>query len=67
MSGKRCIIVGGGDFEPNLLPARETDDLLIAADSGYAALEKIGVKAIVSNFFDVFAQVLHLLTRIIYR
>ena len=30
-------------------------------------LEKIGVKAIVSNFFDVFAQVLHLLTRIIYR
>ena len=44
MSGKRCIIVGGGDFEPNLLPVRGTDDLLIAADSGYAALEKIGVK-----------------------
>lgn len=44
MSGKRCIIVGGGDFEPTLLPKKGADDLLIAADSGYAALEKIGVK-----------------------
>lgn len=44
MSGKRCIIVGGGDFEPNLLPPRGAGDLLIAADSGYAALEKIGVR-----------------------
>ena len=36
MSGKRCIIVGGGDFEPTLLPKKGADDLLIAADSGYA-------------------------------
>ncbi len=43
MSEKRCIIVGGGDFEPSLLPEREEGDLLIAADSGYAALEKMGI------------------------
>ncbi len=43
MSEKRCIIVGGGDFEPGLLPERGADDLLIAADSGYAALEKMGL------------------------
>ncbi len=30
-------------------------------------LEKIGVKAIASNFFNVFAQLLQLLTKIIYR
>ena len=43
MSEKRCIIVGGGDFEPSLLPSKGECDLLIAADSGYAALEKMGV------------------------
>ncbi len=41
-SGKRCIIVGGGDFAPALLPARGEGDLLIAADSGYAALKACG-------------------------
>ena len=44
MSEKRCIIVGGGDFAPELLPEREPGDLLIAADSGYAALEKMGLR-----------------------
>lgn len=43
MYEKRCIIVGGGDFEPSLLPSKGECDLLIAADSGYAALEKKGV------------------------
>lgn len=43
MSDKRCIIVGGGDFDPALLPERRAGELLIAADSGFAALEKIGV------------------------
>ena len=43
MYEKRCIIVGGGDFEPSLLPSKGECDLLIAADSGYAALEKMGV------------------------
>ena len=38
---KICHIVGGGDFAPHLL--RVTDgDLLIAADSGYAALCRAG-------------------------
>ncbi len=44
MSEKCCIIVGGGDFEPSLLPAIGEGDLLIAADSGYAALEKMGIR-----------------------
>ena len=43
MSCKRCIIVGGGDFDAALLPERGAGDLLIAADSGYAALEGAGV------------------------
>lgn len=43
MSDKRCIIVGGGSFDPALLPERGAGDLLVAADSGFAALEKIGV------------------------
>ena len=44
MPGKRCIIVGGGDFEPSLLPAIGEGDLLVAADSGYAALEKMDIR-----------------------
>ena len=44
MSEKRCIIIGGGDFEPNLLPVISEGDLLIAADSGYAALEKMDIR-----------------------
>lgn len=38
----RTIIVGGGDFAPALLPPAEAGDLLIAADSGYAALREAG-------------------------
>ena len=34
MSDKRCIIVGGGDFDPALLPERRAGELLIAADIG---------------------------------
>ena len=48
MSDKRCIIIGGGDFDPVLLPERSGGDLLVAADSGFAALEKIGVVPAVS-------------------
>lgn len=44
MSEKRCIIVGGGDFESDLLPEIREEDLLVAADSGYAALEKMGIR-----------------------
>lgn len=40
---RKCIIVGGGDFSAALLPAREPGDLLIAADSGYAALTDAGI------------------------
>ena len=40
---ERCIIVGGGDFSPALLPERAPGDLLLAADSGFAALESMGV------------------------
>ena len=39
---ERCIIVGGGDFSPALLPERAPGDLLLAADSGFAALESMG-------------------------
>jgi len=38
----RAIIVCGGDFSPDLLPERLTTDLVIAADSGYRALEAAG-------------------------
>ena len=40
---ERCIIVGGGDFSPALLPERAPGDLLLAADSGFVALESMGV------------------------
>lgn len=43
MSQKRCIIVGGGDLDPALLPEKRAGDLLIAADSGFAAFEKAGL------------------------
>ena len=36
---KRAIIVCGGDFSPDLLPQRQMTDLVIAADSGFAALQ----------------------------
>ncbi len=39
---KRCFIVGGGDFCPELF-APKKDDLIIAADAGYKALESIGI------------------------
>jgi thiamine pyrophosphokinase len=39
----RAIIVGGGAFDPKLLPERGKDDLLIAADSGYRRLAAAGV------------------------
>lgn len=38
----RAIIVCGGDFSPVLLPERRETDLVIAADSGYAALQAAG-------------------------
>ena len=41
---ERCIIVGGGDFSPALLPERAPGDLLLAADSGFAALDAMGVR-----------------------
>lgn len=45
MSEKRCIVVGGGDFAPVLLPQTEPGDLIIAADSGLKGLEEAGIKA----------------------
>ena len=38
---KRCFIVGGGDFCPELFTPKK-DDVIIAADAGYKALEEIG-------------------------
>lgn len=38
----RAIIVCGGDFSPALLPERRETDLVIAADSGYSALQSAG-------------------------
>lgn len=39
---KRCFIVGGGDFCPELFTPKK-DDVIIAADAGYKALEEIGL------------------------
>ena len=38
---KRCYIAGAGDFCDDMLP--EKDDFIIAADGGFAALEKHGI------------------------
>ena len=38
----RAFIVCGGDFSPSLLPERQVTDLVIAADSGYRALQSAG-------------------------
>jgi len=34
-----CFIVGAGDFNPVLLPQKQKNDILIAADGGYSALQ----------------------------
>ena len=39
---KRCFIVGGGDFCAELFKPQK-DDMIIAADAGYKALEEIGI------------------------
>ena len=40
---KTCHVVGAGDFDPRLLKAEE-GDLVIAADAGYAHLQKAGIE-----------------------
>lgn len=39
-----CCIVGAGDFTVSLLPARREQYFLLAADGGYAALQKDGLQ-----------------------
>lgn len=39
---KRCFIAGGGNFCPELFSPKE-NDMVIAADAGYKALEAIGI------------------------
>lgn len=38
-----CRIVGAGDFDPALLPEKNPGDLLIAADAGFASLQRAGI------------------------
>lgn len=42
---KRCIVICGGDFAPNLLPEKSSEDLWIAADSGLRHLQRCGLEA----------------------
>ena len=42
-NNKKCIIVAAGDFERSLLPAKNPQDLLIAADGGYKYLQQAGI------------------------
>lgn len=44
MMSKTCHIVGAGDFSPHLLKLHK-DDLVIAADAGYAHLNNAGIPA----------------------
>lgn len=48
----RALIVCGGDFSPRLLPKKKKDDLLIAADLGFALLKSASLvpDAVIGDF-----------------
>jgi thiamine pyrophosphokinase len=52
MAGKKCVIVGAGDFT-GIADAPGADDLVIAADAGYESLRSLGLRIdVVIGDFD---------------